>query len=298
MNHRSGYVAIIGYPNVGKSTLMNHLVGERLSIVTHKVQTTRHRIIGIVSDDDFQIIYSDTPGIIKPHYKLHRAMLSAVYLTLDDADIILLVTEINAGFDNEEILGKVRDMGKPVIVVINKIDLGNMEILEREVEKWKGLLPAAEVFPISALRGVNTNQVMKAILYHLPESPPYFGKEELTDRSERFFISEIIREKVLLNYTQEIPYSTEIAVNEFKEDGELLRISATIFVARESQKGILLGHEGKAIKKLGTDARKEIEIFLDRHIFLELHVKVAKDWREDELALKRFGYDLNAGMQE
>ncbi|MEI6456618.1 MAG: GTPase Era [bacterium] len=293
MNHRSGYVAIIGYPNVGKSTLMNHLVGERLSIVTHKVQTTRHRIIGIVSDDDFQIIYSDTPGIIKPHYKLHQAMLAAVYSTLSDADIVLLVTEINSGFDNEEILGKVREMGKPVIVVINKIDLGNMEILEKDVEKWKVLLPAAEVFPVSALRGVNTNQVMKAILHHLPESPPYFSKDELTDRSERFFVSEIIREKILLNFTQEIPYSTEIAVTEFKEEDELLRIAATIFVSRESQKAILLGHQGKAIKKLGTDARKDIEIFLDRHIFLDLHVKVAKDWREDELALKRFGYEMD-----
>jgi GTP-binding protein Era len=294
MKHKAGFVAIIGYPNVGKSTLMNHLVGERLSIVTHKVQTTRHRIIGIVSDKDFQIIYSDTPGIIKPHYKLHRAMLAAVYSTLEDADIVLLVTEVNGTFDHDEILGKIREMRKPIVVVINKIDLGNMDILEKEAEKWMAMLPAAEVFPVSALRGVNTNQVMKAILHHLPESPPYFDKEELTDRSERFFVSEIIREKILLNFTQEIPYSTEIAVTEFKEEEGTLRIAATIFVARESQKGILLGHQGKAIKKLGSDARREIEIFLDRHIFLELHVKVAKDWREDELALKRFGYDINA----
>jgi GTP-binding protein Era len=292
-NHRSGFVAIIGYPNVGKSTLMNNLVGEKLSIVTHKVQTTRHRIMGIVSSDDYQIIYSDTPGIIKPHYKLHQAMVSAVFSALEDADIILLVTEIKAGFDHEEILGRIISIGKPVLVIINKIDLGNMEILEKEVEKWKKILPAAEVFPVSALHNLNTDQVMKAILYHLPESPPFFEKSELTDRSERFFISEIIREKILLNFFQEVPYSTEIAVTEFKEENNLVRIAATIYVSRESQKGILLGHQGKAIKKLGTDARKDIESFLDKHIFLELHVKVAKEWREDELALKRFGYSLD-----
>jgi len=292
MNHRSGYVAIIGYPNVGKSTLMNNLVGEKLSIVTHKVQTTRHRIMGIVNGKDFQIVYSDTPGIIKPHYKLHVAMISAVFSALEDSDIILLVTEIKASFDHEEILKKIDSMAKPVLVIINKIDLGNMDILEKEAEKWKGLLPLAEIFPVSALHNLNVDQVLKAILFHLPESPPYFDKGELTDRSERFFISEIIREKILLNFSQEIPYSTEIAVTDFKDQNDLVRIAATIYVSRESQKGILLGHQGKAIKKLGTDARKDIESFLDKHIFLELHVKVAKEWRQDELALKRFGYSL------
>jgi len=290
--HHSGFVAIIGYPNVGKSTLMNNLVGEKLSIVTHKVQTTRHRIMGIVSGEDFQIVYSDTPGIIKPHYKLHEAMISAVFSAVEDADIIMLVTEINTTSDHVEIVRNIASIRKPVLVVINKIDLGNMKILETEADKWKKLLPAAEIFPVSVLHNLNTGQVMKAILYHLPESPPYFDKTELTDRSERFFISEIIREKILLNFAQEIPYSTEIAVTEFTEENDLTRIAATIFVARESQKGILLGHQGKAIKKLGTDSRKDIESFLNKHIFLELHVKVAKDWREDELALKRFGYSL------
>jgi len=296
-DHRSGFVAIIGYPNVGKSTLMNNLVGEKLSIVTHKVQTTRHRIMGIVNGEDFQIVYSDTPGIIKPHYKLHQAMLSAVFSSLEDADIILLVTEVNAGFDHEEILRKITSIAKPVLVIINKIDLSNMETLEKEAEKWKTLLPSAEFFPVSALFNQNIDQVMKAILHHLPQAPPYFDKSELTDRSERFFISEIIREKILLNFSQEIPYSTEIAVTEFKEEIELTRIAATIYVARESQKGILLGHQGKAIKKLGTDSRKDIETFLDKHVFLELHVKVAKDWRVDELALKRFGYPTESDKE-
>jgi GTPase len=292
MPHKSGFVAIIGYPNVGKSTLMNALVGEKLSIITHKAQTTRHRIMGIVNGEDFQVIYSDTPGIIKPHYKLHQAMMSAVFSSLDDADIILLVTEIKQNFEHEEILNKIKEIQKPVIVVINKVDLGNMEILESEVLKWKTLLPQSEVFPVSALHGMNIDQVMKAILFHLPESPAYFSKDELTDRSERFFISEIIREKILLNFSQEVPYCTEIAITEFKEEPALTRIAATIYVARESQKGILLGHQGSAIKKLGTDARKDIEIFLGKHVFLELHIKVAKDWREDERALKRFGYSM------
>jgi len=290
--HRSGFVTIIGYPNVGKSTLMNALVGERLSIVTHKAQTTRHRIMGFVSGEDFQIIYSDTPGIITPHYKLHQAMVSAIFSAMEDADILLLVTEINLDFKHEEILQQIENLQKPVIVVVNKIDLGNMNILEKEVEKWKTILPKAEVFPVSALHNLNVDQVMKAILHYLPESPPYFPKEELTNHSERFFISEIIREKILLNFSQEIPYSTEVAINSFKEEEGLTRIEATIFVARESQKGILLGHQGQAIKKLGTDARKDIEEFLNKHIFLELRVKVAKEWREDELALKRFGYEM------
>jgi len=292
MTHQSGFVSIIGYPNVGKSTLMNALVGEKLSIITHKAQTTRHRIMGIVNGENFQVIYSDTPGIIKPHYKLHKAMMTAVFSSMDDADIILLVTEIKQVFDHEEILNKIKEIQKPVLVMINKIDLGNMEILGNEVERWKDLLPQAEVFPISALHGLNTDQVMKAILHHLPESPAYFSKEELTDRSERFFIAEIIREKILLNFSQEVPYCTEISITEFKEETALTRISATIHVARESQKGILLGKQGAAIKKLGTDARKDIEIFLQKHIFLELQVKVAKDWREDERALKRFGYTV------
>lgn len=290
MSHKAGFVSIIGYPNVGKSTLMNALVGEQLSIITPKVQTTRHRIMGILSSDDYQVVYSDTPGVIKPHYKLHRSMMSAVLSSLDDADIVLLVTEPGNNFNHPEILGKLQTSGSPVIVVVNKIDLGNMEILEREVEKWKQLMPRADILPVSALHKVNLDQVFKAILFHLPESPPFYPKDELTDRSQRFFVSEIIREKILLNYAQEVPYSTEVAVESFKEEETLTRITATIFVARETQKGILLGHQGSAIKKLGTDARKDIESFLGQHVFLELRVKVAKDWREDDRALKRFGY--------
>ncbi|MCK9219924.1 MAG: GTPase Era [Bacteroidales bacterium] len=288
--HQAGFVSIIGYPNVGKSTLMNALLGERLSIITPKAQTTRHRIMGIFSDENFQIVYSDTPGVIKPHYKLHRAMMSAVFSALDDADVILLVTEAGNDFHQEEILKKLKETTKPVIVVINKIDLGDMEVLEKEAEKWRGTLDKATILPVSALHKVNLDQVFKAILHDLPESPPFYPKDELTDRSQRFFISEIIREKILLYFSQEIPYSTEVAIESFKEEEHLTRISATIYVSRESQKGILIGHQGVAIKKLGTVARKDIESFLGQHVFLELRVKVAKDWREDDQALKRFGY--------
>jgi GTP-binding protein Era len=288
--HKAGYVSIIGYPNVGKSTIMNALVGEKLSVITHKAQTTRHRIMGIFSTDDYQIVYSDTPGIIKPHYKLHRAMMSAVFAALDDADVVMLVTEAGNEFNQEEILKKLKESTRPVIVVINKIDLGDMPQLEAEVEKWKNILENATVLPVSALHHLNLDQVMKSIIHYLPESPPFYPKDELTDRSERFFVSEIIREKILLNYSQEVPYSAEVVVDSFKEEEKLTRIAAVIYIARETQKGILLGHQGSAIKKLGTDARKDIEAFLDKHIFLELHVKVAKDWREDDRALRRFGY--------
>ena len=290
MTHKAGFVSIIGYPNVGKSTLMNALVGERLSIITPKAQTTRHRIMGLFSGDDFQIVYSDTPGVIKPHYKLHRAMMSAVYASIDDADVILLLTEPGNDFRHEEIIQRLRNSEVPVIVVVNKIDLGSMSILETEVEKWKHLLENATILPVSALHKINLDQVLKAIIHYLPESPAFYPKDELTNRSQRFFVSEIIREKILLNFSQEVPYSAEVAIESFVEEPTITRIAATIFVARETQKGILLGHQGKAIKKLGTDARKDIEHFLDQHIFLELHVKVAKDWREDERALKHFGY--------
>ncbi len=291
MTHKAGFVSIIGYPNVGKSTLMNALLGEKLSIITPKAQTTRHRIMGIFSGDDYQVVYSDTPGVIKPHYKLHRAMMSAVFSAIDDADVILIVTEPGNEFKEDDILSRIRLSASPVIVAINKIDLGTMETMGVEVEKWIKTLENATVLPVSALHNLNLDQVFKAILHHLPESPPFYPKDELTDRSQRFFVSEIIREKILLNFSQEVPYSTEVAVESFREETHITRISATIFVARESQKGILLGHQGAAIKKLGTDARKDIEAFLGKHIFLELRVKVAKDWREDERALKRFGYE-------
>jgi GTP-binding protein Era len=290
MSHKSGFVSIIGYPNVGKSTLMNALVGEKLSIITHKAQTTRHRIMGIFNGEDFQIVYSDTPGILKPHYKLHRAMMAAVFASINDADIILLMTEPGNDFAQEEILEGLRLPGTRVIVLINKIDLGDMAVMEAEVEKWKINMPDATILPVSALHKLNLDQVLKTILHFLPEAPPFYPKDELTDRSQRFFVSEIIREKILLNFKQEVPYSSEVNVESFKEETHLTKIAATIYVARETQKGILLGHQGKAIKKLGTDARKDIEAFLGIHVFLELHVKVAKDWREDERALKRFGY--------
>ncbi|MGA2823781.1 MAG: GTPase Era [Bacteroidales bacterium] len=293
MAHKAGFVSIIGSPNVGKSTLMNVLVGEKLSIITHKAQTTRHRIMGIFSGEDFQVVYSDTPGILKPHYLLHKAMLSAIYSSIADADVILLVTEIGEKFAHEEILQQLRDNGKPVIVVINKIDLTDQEKVETTIEDWKIRLDHADIIAISALHCFHTALVFDTILRHLPESPEYFPKEELTDRSQRFFISEIIREKILLNFSQEIPYSVEVVVDSFKEEEKLTRISVYLFVTRESQKAIILGHQGKAIKKLGTEARKDIEAFLEKHIFLELNVKVRKDWRDDIKELKRFGYNLD-----
>jgi len=290
MSHKSGFVSIIGYPNVGKSTLMNALVGERLSIITPKAQTTRHRIMGILSGEDYQVIYSDTPGVIDPRYKLQRAMMAAVYTALDDADVILLVTEPGNNFSQEEILLKIKLITKPVILIINKIDLSNMEMVEEEVVKWTTAMPNATVLPVSALHKANLDQVFRAILRSLPESPAFYPKDELTDRSQRFFVSEIIREKILLNYSQEIPYSTEVRVDSFNEEEHVTHITATIYVTRESQKGILIGHHGSAIKKLGIDARKDIEAFLGMHIFLELRVKVAKEWREDDRTLRRFGY--------
>jgi len=290
MSHKAGFVSIIGYPNVGKSTLMNALIGEKLSIITPKAQTTRHRIMGLFSGEDFQIVYSDTPGILKPHYKLHGAMMSAVYAAIDDADVILLLTEPGNEFSQQEILDQLKTSNLPVIVVINKIDQTSMPLLEKEVHHWQSVLEQAVILPVSALHRQNLDQVMKAVIDRLPESPAFYPKDELTDRSQRFFVSEIIREKILLNFSKEIPYSTEVAVEEFREEPSITRITATIYVARETQKGILLGYQGKAIKKLGADARKEIEAFLDVHVFLELRVKVAKDWRQDEKALKRFGY--------
>jgi GTP-binding protein Era len=293
MTHKAGFVSIIGSPNVGKSTLMNVLVGERLSIITHKAQTTRHRIMGIFSGEDFQIVYSDTPGILKPHYLLHKSMISAIYSSIADADIILLVTEIGEKFAHDEVIEKIKEEHKPVIVIINKIDLADQAKVEAAIEEWKLKLTDADIIAISALHCFQTAMVFDTILKHLPESPEYFPKEEITDRSQRFFVSEMIREKILLNFSQEIPYSVEVVVDSFKEEEKLTRISAYLFVARESQKAIILGHQGKAIKKLGTEARKDIENFLEKHIFLELNVKVRKDWRDDVKELKWFGYSLD-----
>ena len=293
MAHKAGYITILGYPNVGKSTLMNALIGEKLSGITPKAQTTRHRILGIVNGDNYQMVFSDTPGILTPKYKLHQAMVSAISSSLSDADIILLVTEPGQKFTHEEILRRVIETKLPVIVLINKIDTIDQAKLEREVEQWAKLLPNAEILPVSALHQSNLDLLKTHLIKLLPEHPSFYDKDELTDRNERFFVSEIIREKILMNYSQEVPYSVEVAIDSFKEEESLIRIRAIIYIARESQKAIILGHQGKAIKKLGTDARKAIEEFLGRHIFLELHVKVSKNWREDELQLKRFGYNLN-----
>lgn len=292
MQHKSGYVNIIGYPNVGKSTLMNALVGEKLSIITSKAQTTRHRIMGIVNGEDFQIVYSDTPGIIRdPSYMMHEYMNKYIESALLDADIMLLITEVGQTFEEHDVIEKLKNSKVFSMVIINKIDLSNQESVVKEMESWKQQLPEAEVVPIAALSNFNVSKVFDVIIEHLPESPPYFPKDELTDRSVRFFVSEIIREKILMNYKKEIPYSVEVAVDMYKEEPRIDRISANIFVSRETQKAIILGHQGNSIKKVGTQARKDIEEFVGKKVFLELTVKVTKDWRDNENILKRFGYD-------
>jgi len=292
MTHKAGFVNIIGYPNVGKSTLMNALVGEKLSIITKKAQTTRHRIMGIVNTDDYQIVFSDTPGIVRdPSYKMHEYMNKYIESALVDADIMLLISEPGLRFEENEIIEKLFSSDISVIVVINKIDLTNQEKVVDEMKYWSGRLPRASVVPVSALESFNIIKIFDLIVEKLPDSPPYFNKDTFTDRSMRFFISEIIREKILLNYKKEIPYSTEVAVEEYKEDEKLIRISAIIFVSRESQKAIILGHQGKAIKKTSTESRIDIEKFVGKKVFLETTVKVKKDWRDNENMLKHFGYD-------
>jgi GTP-binding protein Era len=292
MTHKAGFVNIIGYPNVGKSTLMNALVGEKLSIITSKAQTTRHRIMGIVNGDDFQIVYSDTPGIVKdPSYKMHEYMNQYIESALVDADVVLLMHETGQFFEENDVLERIIKANIPVIVIINKIDLSDQESVVKEMQHWSSRLPGAEVIPISAIKNFNIAKVFDEILTLIPESPPFFPKDELSDRSVRFFVSEIIREKVFTNYKKEVPYAVEVAVDEYKEEPKLVRISATIFVDRESQKAIILGHQGKSIKKVGTEARKDIEEFIQNKVFLEITVKVNKDWREKENMLKRFGYD-------
>jgi GTP-binding protein Era len=293
MSHKSGFVNIIGNPNVGKSTLMNAMVGEKLSIITSKMQTTRHRIKGIVNGEDFQIVYSDTPGILKPVYKLQESMLGFVNTALVDADILLYVTDVVEDFSkNGDYLEKIKSSEVPVIVLINKIDLTNQEMLISLVEKWRAIFPGAEVMPISAKEKFNLDYVFKRILANLPEGPPFFPKDELTDRNERFFVQEIIREKILLFYEKEIPYSVEIEVESFIDTPKLLSIGAVIHVARDTQKGIIIGHQGKALKRVGTEARLDIEEFFGKKVFLEMYVKVAKDWRDKEGQLRNFGYGI------
>ncbi len=291
--HKAGFVNIIGNPNVGKSTLMNALVGENLSIITSKAQTTRHRIMGIVNGDAFQIVYSDTPGILVPNYKLQESMMKFVNGALQDADIILYVTDtVEKGDEaSERIVERINRSGIPVIVVINKIDLSNQEALEALARQWRSSLPQAVIFPVSALHNFNVDKLFETIVARLPEGEPFFPKDTLTDKSLRFFASEIIREKVFLNYQKEIPYSVEIVIDEYKEEPAIDRISATIYVARESQKGIIIGHGGQTLKKVGTAARMELEKFLDKKVFLQLHVKVNENWRESDRQLRRFGYE-------
>ena len=293
--HKSGFVNIVGNPNVGKSTLMNALVGERISIITSKAQTTRHRIMGIVNGDDFQIVYSDTPGVLKPNYKLQESMLGFSTSALTDADILLYVTDvIDSAEKNAFFLEKVRNMqdSTKIILIINKIDLIDQPRLEQLVDFWHNELPQAEIFPLSAKEKFNIEPLFRHIRELLPDSPPFFDKDALTDKPERFFVNEIIREKILLNYDKEIPYSAEVAVEVFKEEEKLIRISAVIYCERESQKAILIGKGGTALRKVGTEARKDIEAFFGKKVFLELFVKVERDWRNREQKLRSFGYQL------
>jgi GTPase len=293
--HHAGFVSIIGKPNVGKSTLMNALVGERLSIITSKAQTTRHRIMGIVNgvhkDAEFQMIYSDTPGIIKPVYELHKSMMGFVNDSLQDADVILFVTDIFEKYDEDDVLQKLQRIDHvPVLLLINKIDLATMEQVQEKINYWKELYPNHEIIPISALNEVNVGVVFDKIVEHLPEHPPFFDKEQLTDKPERFFVSEMIREKIFLNYKQEIPYSSEVVVVAFKESEDIIRISAEIYVERDTQKAILIGHKGSSLKKVGMQARESMEKFFEKKVFLETFVKVEPDWRKRSNKLKSFGY--------
>lgn len=293
MEHKSGFVNIIGNPNVGKSTLMNTLVGEKLSIITSKAQTTRHRIMGIVSGENFQIIYSDTPGIINPKYKLHEKMVRFVNLAMEDADILLYVTDIKEQYDkHQEYIEKLQKTEIPIILIVNKIDKARDEEVEGIMEHWEKVLPKAHIMPASALKGHNLLAVFDKILELLPENPPYYSKDALTDKPERFFVSEIVREKIFKHYKKEIPYSTEVQIEEFKEEEKILRIRAVIFVLRKSQKGILIGNKGEALKKVGMHAREDLEAIYGKKVYLELYVKIHKDWRDKDGFLRSTGYKI------
>ena len=290
--HRAGFVNIVGNPNVGKSTLSNRLVGERLSIITSKAQTTRHRIMGIVNGDDYQIVFSDTPGVLKPKFRLQQSMLEYSTGALIDADVLLYVTDVvESPTKNQDFLDRVAREKIPILLVINKIDLlkGNDELVAL-IDQWKQLLPNAEVFPTSALENFNVDNIMKRIVELLPESPPYFGKDALTDRSCRFFVTEIVREKILLTYDKEVPYATQVIVEKFDESDTAIHIMAVIYVERDSQKGIIIGYQGSKLKRVGTLARKDIETFFEKKVYLQLYVKVEKDWRNQESKLRAFGY--------
>lgn len=292
--HKAGFVNIVGNPNVGKSTLMNLFVGERISIATFKAQTTRHRIMGIINTEDAQIVFSDTPGVLKPNYKLQESMLAFSESALQDADVLLYVTDVVEKIDkNSDFLKKVEHLNVPILVLINKIDLSNQKQLESLVDTWHELIPKAEIFPVSASAKFNVNNVQARIKELLPDSPPYFDKDQWTDKPARFFVTEIIREKILLYYDKEIPYATEVLVESFKETDQQIHINALIFVERESQKGIIIGHQGVALKKVSTEARKTLEKFFGKHIYLQVFVKVDKDWRNSSKRLEAYGYKLD-----
>ena len=291
-HHRAGFVNLIGNPNVGKSTLMNQLVGEKISIMTSKAQTTRHRIKGIVNGDDFQIVYSDLPGVLDPAYMMQKMMMNFVVDSLQDADIILYLIECGETRYNEELVEKIKNLGTPIVLVLNKIDRYTEAQVEEARSYWTNIFPDADVFAISALKGLNIDALRDRIVALLPECPPYFPKDALTDRPMRFFVSELIREQILLQYKKEIPYGVEVVVDSYKEEEDIIRIGATLFVERTTQKAIIIGSKGSAIKKLGTEARASIEDFLQKHVYLDLSVKVLKDWRNNELQMKKFGYDV------
>lgn len=291
MSHKSGFVNIVGSPNVGKSTLMNQLVGEKLSIITSKAQTTRHRIMGIVNDAEYQIVFSDTPGVLNPNYKLHETMMGYVNSAMKDADIILFVTDIfETKVNHEDTLERLKKTSIPVLILLNKIDLGDQERLEEKVDYWKEILPNSHIIPISAKEGFNLEPVWDYIMKNIPENPPYYDKEELTDRPLRFFLSEIIREKIFETYKKEIPYATQVVVDAYKDEEDIVKIRATIYVERATQKGIIIGHQGKKIKHVGIQARKDIEAFLEKKVFLDLHAKVDDNWRSNDRKLESFGY--------
>ena len=289
--HKSGFINIIGNQNVGKSTLMNNLIGEKLSIITSKAQTTRHRILGIVNGDNFQLIFSDTPGIIKPSYELQNSMMDFVKSALEDADVILYMVEIGEkSIKDSEVHNKIQSAKIPTIILLNKIDLSNQEDIENEINIWSNKYPNADIYPISALNNFNTEKVINRIIELIPESPAYFPKDQLTDKPERFFVNEKLREKILLYYNKEIPYSVEVTTEEFKDEESIIKIRSIILVERESQKGIIIGHKGVALKKIGTKARIDLEKFFGKKVFIELHVKVSKNWRSNPNQLKKFGY--------
>ena len=291
MDHKAGYVNIIGNPNVGKSTLMNALVGHKLSIITHKAQTTRHRILGILNDKDYQIVFSDTPGVIAPEYKLQESMMNFVYSAFQDADVLIYMIEVGEkGLKDQKLFGRLKKVDTPLLVLLNKIDLAEQDFVAKEMERWKEELPNAELLPISALNNFNIDVIKNKLLELLPVWPPYYDKDAITDKSERFFVEEIIREKILKHYKKEIPYSVEIEVQEFFEEEDIVKIRAAIHVMRESQKGIIIGHKGMGLKRIGSEARRDIEKMLDKKVFLETPVKVKKNWRNDNRELKKFGY--------